>query len=310
MAAFGEPDIDQAASAVERFDCPTCAAPAGSPCRTAGGNTAFRYHTPRFMVVPALQDRPEVLVPKDRGPGRPWQAPQPAVAAAEPGKRTGAIRIGYASSGIDRHELREQIKALEGAGCERIFFERVDALAKARPELAKALEAALDAARSPGGRAVLVTTNELRHVARNSTELMASAATLQSGGVRLEVLAGPLAGIHDPDGPEPTLFAVLAAAARLDREHGRQRILAGQRAAEARGRRSGRPRVFDDELLARARELRDAGVPVPEIAARLVITTGKNTGGHPSVASVYRALAEADAALEDSTTAPEPTEVN
>lgn len=34
------------------------------------------------------------------------------------------------------------------------------------------------------------------------------------------------------------------------------------------------------------------GVPVPEIAAKLVIKTGKNAGKHPSVASVYRALAD------------------
>jgi hypothetical protein len=32
-------------------------------------------------------------------------------------------------------------------------------------------------------------------------------------------------------------------------------------------------------------------VPVPEIAAKLVIKTGKNAGKRPSVASVYRALA-------------------
>jgi hypothetical protein len=34
------------------------------------------------------------------------------------------------------------------------------------------------------------------------------------------------------------------------------------------------------------------GVPVPQIAAKLVIKTGKNAGKHPSVASVYRALAD------------------
>jgi hypothetical protein len=34
------------------------------------------------------------------------------------------------------------------------------------------------------------------------------------------------------------------------------------------------------------------GAPVPEIAAKLVIKTGKNAGKHPSAASVYRALAD------------------
>lgn len=54
----------------------------------------------------------------------------------------------------------------------------------------------------------------------------------------------------------------------------------------------GRPKVIDEEMLARARELRAQGVPVAEIASRLTIRTGKNAGRPPSVASLYRALAD------------------
>jgi len=47
----------------------------------------------------------------------------------------------------------------------------------------------------------------------------------------------------------------------------------------------------------RHRHVRTApGQPIPEIARKLVIKTGKNAGTHPSVASLYRALAEADLA--------------
>jgi hypothetical protein len=74
---------DQAALAVERYDCPNCEAPAGSACRTRGGKTAAKYHTPRFVLVPALREELEVLVPADRGPGRAWkQGPALAVATA------------------------------------------------------------------------------------------------------------------------------------------------------------------------------------------------------------------------------------
>ncbi|MFD8634305.1 hypothetical protein [Streptomyces sp. NPDC059533] len=65
---------DQAASAVERRECPKCEAPPGSPCRTLGGKTASRYHTPRFILVPALREDLEVLVPADRLPLRPKPA--------------------------------------------------------------------------------------------------------------------------------------------------------------------------------------------------------------------------------------------
>jgi len=45
-------------------------------------------------------------------------------------------------------------------------------------------------------------------------------------------------------------------------------------------------------MAAYARSLRANGVPVPEIARKLVITSGKNQGKRPSVATVYRILAE------------------
>lgn len=45
-----------------------------------------------------------------------------------------------------------------------------------------------------------------------------------------------------------------------------------------------------------ARSLRTNGVPVPEIARKLVITSGKNKGQRPSVATVYRILADTDEA--------------
>ncbi|MFQ6397463.1 hypothetical protein ACLMAJ_28940 [Nocardia sp. KC 131] len=46
----------------------------------------------------------------------------------------------------------------------------------------------------------------------------------------------------------------------------------------------------DDVFLARA--LRDKGTPIPDIVRKPTIKTGKNTGQHPSVASLYRALAD------------------
>jgi hypothetical protein len=52
--------------------------------------------------------------------------------------------------------------------------------------------------------------------------------------------------------------------------------------------------VIDDDMLTFALALRAKGVPVPDIAAKLTITTGKNAGKRPSVASLYRALADAD----------------
>ncbi|MFG2026937.1 hypothetical protein [Streptomyces sp. NPDC048825] len=49
-------------------------------------------------------------------------------------------------------------------------------------------------------------------------------------------------------------------------------------------------------MLTFAVALKNTGVPVPDIAKKLTIKTGKNAGRHPSVASLYRALAEAEEA--------------
>lgn len=55
--------------------------------------------------------------------------------------------------------------------------------------------------------------HEMKRLARNTAELMTLSATLQSGGIRLELLTGPLTGIYDPHGMGSILLAVLAVAA-------------------------------------------------------------------------------------------------
>ena len=122
---------------------------------------------------------------------------------------------------------------------------------------------------------------------------MTLSAQLQAAGIQLELLTGPLTGIYDPNGKGSMLFAVLAVAAQLDRNYIREKTLEGQTAAAAKGNHGGRPKVIDDDILTFAIALKNKGTPVPQIAGKLVIKGGKNAGRHPSVAALYRALAEA-----------------
>ncbi|MFI6063346.1 hypothetical protein [Streptomyces sp. NPDC051286] len=59
---------------VESHDCPmsTCAAPAGSPCRTGKNKVAIQYHTARFRLVPQLAKALNVPTPAVRKPGSAW----------------------------------------------------------------------------------------------------------------------------------------------------------------------------------------------------------------------------------------------
>jgi DNA invertase Pin-like site-specific DNA recombinase len=285
-------DLADPAAAVEAFDCPTCQAPAGSACRTRGGKVAPKYHTPRFMLVPQLRAELEVRTPVDRGSGRTWTAGparEVAVASARP------TRVGYARCSTAQQELQSQLDALEAAGCEPIFSEKISTRVKVRPEFAKAMEYARTIKTAVPHQRVIFTVHEMKRLGRGAAELLTIAEELRRADIQLELLTGPLQGVYDPSGHGAALFAFFAGMAESEREYIREKSLEGQASARERGRHGGRPKVFDDDMVAYARSLRARGVAVPDIARKLIIPTGKNKGRHPSLASVYRVLADGEA---------------
>ena len=122
-------------------------------------------------------------------------------------------------------------------------------------------------------------------VARSVKELLVLLEDqLHARGAALHILTGICAGLHRPDGAtiaDKVLFMVAAMAAEMERDLIRERTMDGLRAAEAQGRRGGRPAVVDDDVLAIARARRNRGEPVTTIARHLGI--GRST--------LYRALA-------------------
>ncbi|MFF3062260.1 recombinase family protein [Streptomyces sp. NPDC057909] len=178
-------------------------------------------------------------------------------------------------------------------------WEEISTRVKVRPELEKALALAHQFKEAAPETPVIFTVHELKRLARNAAELMTLSAELQAGGIQLELLAGPLTGIYDPYGMGAMFFAVLAVAGQIERNYIREKTLEGQVIAASKGNHGGRPKVIDDDMLTFAVALKDKGVPVPDIAKKLTIKTGKNVGKSPSVASLYRALAEAEQAATD-----------
>jgi GNAT superfamily N-acetyltransferase len=154
-----------------------------------------------------------------------------------------------------------------------------------RPELEAALKLAHQFKEAAPDTPVIFTVHELKRLARNAAELMTLSAELQAGGIQLELLTGPLTGIYDPNGMGAMFFAVLAVVGQIERNYIREKTLEGQVSAAKKGNHGGRPKVIDDDMLTFALALKDKGVPVPEIAKKLTIKTGKNKDKHPSVAS-------------------------
>ncbi|MET8327673.1 recombinase family protein [Streptomyces sp. NPDC005181] len=269
------------AEQVERHGCPKCQAPAGSPCRTGAGKVAANYHTGRFALVPALRAELTVKTPADRSPGKQW-SPGPSVPEVVEPTSGAAIRIGYARCSTVGQELQSQLDALGAAQCTRVFSEKISTRVKERPELDNALTLAREIKTAAPGQPVVLSVVEMKRLARNAAELMTLSAALQTDGIQLELLSGPLRGVYDPNGAGAIVFAVLAVAAEVEREGIREKTLEGLDAAARQGRHGGRPSVVDDDKLAVARARHAKGESVTAIAKALRI----------SRATLYRHIAE------------------
>jgi DNA invertase Pin-like site-specific DNA recombinase len=179
------------------------------------------------------------------------------------------MQIGYArSSTIDQEAgYQAQIKALNGAGCDKVFSEMVSSVAQ-RAEL----EAALDYARK--GDALVVT--KLDRLARSVAHLVAIGERLDAKGVSLKVLEQSI------DTSTPTgrlMFNMLGSIAQFERELMLERQREGVAKAKAEGKYKGRAPTARAKAV-EIRRLHGEHIGPTEIAKRL----------HISRASVYRVL--------------------
>jgi len=186
-----------------------------------------------------------------------------------------SVRIGYARVSTRAQDHQAQLDALATAHCREIIVETASTH-DARPKL----RAALGMLRA-GDTLVIYKPDR---VARSIKELLVLLEDqLHARGINLHILTGICAGLHRPDGntaADKMLFMVAAMAAEMERDLIRERTLDGLRAAQAQGRRGGRPAAVTDDTLDIARARRERGESVTAIARHLGI--GRST--------LYRAL--------------------
>ena len=198
------------------------------------------------------------------------------------------MRIGYARASTVRQSLDTQMDSLKAAGVTRIFAEKISIRAVTRPELDRAVALARELRAS--GVAVTLVVHDHKRLSRG-IELASLAGQLKAGDIGLEFLTGELQGSRDPSG---VVFTVLAALSGMEREYISDRTLEGHESARTRGKAIGGAAVTDDAILAVALHLRGQELSLRDIAARLVIATGKKKGQHPSPATVMRMLRDHD----------------
>ncbi len=181
-----------------------------------------------------------------------------------------SVRIGYARVSTRSQDHQAQLDALAAAHCREVIVETASTR-DPRPKLASAL-----ARLQPGDTLVIYKPDR---VARSMKELLVLLEDqLHGRGIGLHILTGICAGLHRPDGAtiaDKMLFMVAAMAAEMERDLIRERTLDGLRAAQAQGRRGGRPPVVDEDVLAIARDRRGRGESVTTIARHLGI--GRST---------------------------------
>jgi DNA invertase Pin-like site-specific DNA recombinase/DNA-binding CsgD family transcriptional regulator len=201
-----------------------------------------------------------------------------------------SVRIGYARVSTRTQEHQAQLDALAAAHCREVVIETASTRGD-RPKLREAL------GKLQAGDTLVIYKPD--RVARSMKELLVLLEDqLHARGINLHILTGICAGMHRPDGAaiaDKMLFMVAAMAAEMERDLIRERTLDGLRAAEAQGRRGGRPAVVNDDVLAVARARQSRGESVTVIARHLKI--GRST--------LYRALQPCDGDLAPA--AAEPT---
>ena len=151
------------------------------------------------------------------------------------------VRIGYARVSGRSQDHQLQLDALAAADCREVVVETASSRSD-RPKL----RATLRALRA-GDTLVIYKPDR---IARSMKELLVLLEDeLHSRDVNLHILTGICAGLHKPNSAS-IADKMLFMAAEMERDLIRERTLDGLAAAQAQGRKGGRPPVVDQDTLA------------------------------------------------------------
>ncbi len=164
--------------------------------------------------------------------------------------------IGYARVSTEDQRLDAQIEALETAGAERIWSEKISGAKSMRPQLDKLLE------HLRAGDVVIVTKYD--RLSRSLQDLLTLVETIREKGAGFRSLA------EDIDTTTPAgrlVFHVFASIAQFERERISERTKEGLAAARKRGRVGGRPPALSKIQRQEVQKMRDEdGRGIAELA--------------------------------------------
>jgi DNA invertase Pin-like site-specific DNA recombinase len=174
------------------------------------------------------------------------------MAKTEPPNR----RLGYARVSTYGQTLDAQLEQLRGAGCIKIYREKVTGARSDRRELLKLLKAL-----APGD---MVTVTRIDRLARSTFDLFAIVKQIVDTKAHFRSLAEPWADTGTSTGR--LMLAVLGGLADVERDLIRTRTAEGRSRAKARGQHMGRPPKLTSQQQAEARRRRAEGATLAELA--------------------------------------------
>ena len=151
--------------------------------------------------------------------------------------------FGYARVSTEQQNLDRQLDALKKYGVDMIYNEKMTGMKRDRPELAKLID------RITEGDTVVIES--LSRLGRSTKDLIELTELFQSKGVHLVSLKEQ---IDTSTSTGKLLFTLMSAIAQFERDVIADRTREGLRAARARGRTGGRPRM-DSTAVQRAIKL-------------------------------------------------------
>jgi len=155
------------------------------------------------------------------------------------------MKIGYARVSTKDQNLDLQIEALEKAGCEKIYQEKISGATKNRPELDKMMEQF-----RRGDELYVWRLDRLGRSLKNIIDLVLS---LSDKGI---IIKGLVDGVDTSTINGRLFLNLMASLAEYERELIRERTNAGLQSARARGRLGGRPKGYTAETISKLLLLR------------------------------------------------------
>jgi len=170
--------------------------------------------------------------------------------------------IGYARVSTQDQNPEFQVDALERAGCEQIFQEKLTGRLRERPELSQCL-------RTLRKGDVLVVW-KLDRLARSLKDLVEIVQELNDREIGFKSLTE---AIDTTSSGGRLVFHIFGALAEFEHDLIRERTIAGLQAARARGRKGGRrPAMSDSDIRKAAAMLSDPQITKTEVASHFGVT--------------------------------------